>query len=246
MVLVGIGEEFEDTGFLQENTNYGEVCRKIAEAGKQWVVPYVNYLFLKEDERLKQAYETILHLLADKNYFVMTYCMDGILSSMDIDKSRLVEFCGGWRFFTCEEAGEAQPGEEETEALYADIASCVRGEKSWSQLKCPVCKENGSPYEFNSLYSAHFEEPQYKENWDRYLKWLQGTLHKNLCILELGAGMRNLNTMRLRFEKIAELNVKSELIRIHEHLYQIPAALNGRGIGFQKNAVYAMEEFPKI
>ena len=79
MVLVGIGEEFEDEAFLQEKENYAEICGKIAEAGAQWVVPYVNYLFLKEDTRLKKAYEGLTSLLQGKNYFILSYCMDGLL-----------------------------------------------------------------------------------------------------------------------------------------------------------------------
>ena len=113
-------------------------------------------------------------------------------------------------------------------------------------MKAPVSLKTCQPCEFNTLYAEHFEEPNYKENWDRYLKWLQGTLNKKLCILELGAGMRNLNTIRIRYEKIAELNLKSDFIRIHEYLYQIPAGLAERGTGIHKNAVYAMEELEKM
>ena len=63
MVLVGIGEEFEDEAFLQEKEIYAEICGKIAEAGAQWVVRYVNYLFLNEDTRLKNSYEGLTSLL---------------------------------------------------------------------------------------------------------------------------------------------------------------------------------------
>lgn len=240
MVLVGIGEEFEDEAFLQEKENYAEICGKIAEAGAQWVVPYVNYLFLKEDTRLKKAYEGLTSLLQGKNYFILSYCMDGLLSEQELKPDRMAEFCGNWRHFT----GESE--ENEKIALYREIEACVRGEKSFRDLKAPVSLKNCQPCEFNTLYAEHFEEPNYKENWDRYLKWLQGTLNKKLCILELGAGMRNLNTIRIRYEKIAELNLKSDFIRIHEYLYQIPAGLAERGTGIQKNAVYAMEELEKM
>ena len=195
MVLVGIGEEFEDEAFLQEKENYAEICGKIAEAGAQWVVPYVNYLFLKEDTRLKKAYEGLTSLLQGKNYFILSYCMDGLLSEQELKPDRMAEFCGNWRHFT------GEPEENEKIALYREIEACVRGEKSFRDLKAPVSLKNCQPCEFNTLYAEHFEEPNYKENWDRYLKWLQGTLNKKLCILELGAGMRNLNTIRIRYEK---------------------------------------------
>ena len=240
MVLVGIGEEFEDEAFLREKENYAEICGKIAEAGAQWVVPYVNYLFLKEDTRLKKAYEGLTSLLQGKNYFILSYCMDGLLSDQELKPDRMAEFCGNWRHFT------GEPEENEKIALYREIEACVRGEKSFRDLKAPVSLKTCQPCEFNTLYAEHFEEPNYKENWDRYLKWLQGTLNKKLCILELGAGMRNLNTIRIRYEKIAELNLKSDFIRIHEYLYQIPAGLAERGTGIQKNAVYAMEELKKM
>ena len=55
------------------------------------------------------------------------------------------------------------------------------------------------------------------------MKWLQGTLHKKLVILELGAGMKYPDILRFPFERMVYFNKKAELIRVHDKLYQLPA-----------------------
>ena len=97
--------------------------------------------------------------------------------------------------------------------------------------------------ECNTLYAEKYLEEGYGESFQRYGKWLQGTLNHKLCILELGAGMLFAGVLRFRFEKIAALNQKAELIRVHSRLYQLPAELEGRGKGISRNAVDFMAEW---
>ncbi len=73
----------------------------------------------------------------------------------------------------------------------------------------------------------------YWQQWDDYTKWLQGTLHKKLLVMELGVGLRYPTVIRFPFEKIVYFNRKAQLLRIHDKLYQLPAELNGRGISIQ-------------
>lgn len=67
------------------------------------------------------------------------------------------------------------------------------------------------------------------DSWETYTKWLQGTLNRNLVILELGVGMEMPQLIRFPFEKVAYFNQKSCLYRVHSHLYQMTEEIKERG-----------------
>ena len=67
------------------------------------------------------------------------------------------------------------------------------------------------------------------DSWETYTKWLQGTLNRNLVILELGVGMELPQLIRFPFEKVTYFNQKSCLYRVHSHLYQMTEEIKERG-----------------
>lgn len=87
----------------------------------------------------------------------------------------------------------------------------------------------------------------HSSHWETYMKWLQGTLHKKLFVLELGVGLKYPNIIRFPFEKTVYFNQKAELVRVHDTLFQLPAELNGRGISVPEDPVklFAACEFEK-
>ena len=84
-----------------------------------------------------------------------------------------------------------------------------------------------------------FEEDsdQMPPMWDKYTKWLQGTLNRNVLILELGVGLKYPGVIRFPFEKAAYLNKKADIIRVHGRLYQMTEELGDKGISIAQNAV---------
>lgn len=245
MVLVGIGEEFEETDYLMQQPGYPEICEKIAEAKAQWVMPYVNHLFLEKEQKGKQAYQALGSLLADKNYFVLSVCMNGLVEEAGLKAERVVEPCGSYRGMQCVNGCRETLAPTE-EKLLREVELCCRGEKDWSAIEKPVCRQCGAAMEFNSLYTEHYLEEGYQDKWNVYTKWLQGTVNRKLCILELGAGMMFAGVLRFRFEKIAGLNQKANLIRVHRSLCQIPEEIKERGTGISQNAVDFMAEMIKL
>lgn len=241
MVLAGVGEEFDGMELLRTNEEYGRLCRSAAEAGAQWAVPYLNRYFLKDDPRVKKAYHNLGALLEHKNYFVITTCMDGLIEEAGLKPERITAPCGSFDRLQCSAgcAGSIVPGEA---AFYAELDEVLEGRKTWQELDRPKCGICGGDMECNTLYAEKYLEEGYAESFERYRKWLQGTLNHRLCVLELGAGMLFANVLRFRLEKIVSLNQKAELIRVHSHLYQLPAELAGRGKGISQNAVDFMAE----
>ena len=84
-----------------------------------------------------------------------------------------------------------------------------------------------------------FEEDsnQVPPMWDKYTKWLQGTLNRNVLILELGVGLKYPGVIRFPFEKAAYFNKKADFIRVHGRLYQMTEELGDKGISIAQNAV---------
>lgn len=244
-VLVGIGEDFEGKEDLAGEESYQQVCHDIAAAGMEWVMPYVNRVFQEKNEKLKTALQNLGGLLEKRDYFVVSVCMNGMPAEAGLSSDRLAEPCGSFKRLQCAAGceGSIQPVEN---AFLQEVAQCVQEKKEWKSLETPVCAQCNAPMVFNSLYAEHYAEEGYRRNWDAYTKWLQGTLGKKLCILELGAGLMFAGILRFRFEKIAALNQKAGLIRIHKSLYQMPNEILDRGKSISQNAVDFMAEMAEL
>ncbi len=242
MVLVGIGEDFEEASCLSSQAAYREACGKIADANAQWVMPYVNHIFLKQDKKLLRAYHNLAGMLKDKNYYVISVSTNGFLSDAPLKEDRIVEPCGSYHKMQCRN-GCPHSVEPIHTMLLEEVEQCCKGEKEWKEISGPVCGFCNAPMEYNSLYAEHYLEEGYRERWDAYTGWLQKTVNKKLCILELGAGMMFAGVLRFRFEKIMELNRKAGMVRIHQNLYQFPEEIGNRGLGISQNAVDFMAGF---
>ena len=95
----------------------------------------------------------------------------------------------------------------------------------------------------NNVYTEKYDENGYLQDWGVYTKWLQGTLFRKICILELGVGMQCPSVIRFPFEKVGYFNQKADFVRVNEHLYQMTSELGERGISVAMNAIdWLLEE----
>lgn len=240
MVLVGIGEEFSRVDELRQDRSYEKICEMTARAGTHWTVPCLNRSYLKKDKKLLEAYQKLGTLLKNKNYFVITTCMDGLIEKAGLREDRITTPCGSYDKLQCSEGCTGSVVSAEHTFL-EELEAALIGKKAWDTMMIPKCK-CGAPMECNTLYAEHYLEEGYAESWRTYMKWLQGTLNRRLCILELGADMMFAGVLRFRFEKMVSLNQQAKLLRVHSHLCQLPEALSGRGMSILQNAVDFMAE----
>lgn len=82
-----------------------------------------------------------------------------------------------------------------------------------------------------------------EEDWENYLKWLQGTLNKNLFVLELGVGFKYPDVIRFPFEKTVYYNRKAYMCRINENLYQLPVEVKDKGTSYKLSTSDFISEF---
>lgn len=188
--------------------------------------------FQKEEVAVK-ALQELKHILKQKNYFVITTCTNGILDEVEFDKEKIVSPCGTMKLKQCpnhcENSLQIVTNEEKEllNTLQGDIEKIYLGE-------CNHCKEK---LVLNNVYAKQYDEDGYLESWQNYTRWLQQTLNKKLCILELGVDFNFPSIIRWPFEKVAYYNQKASFIRVHQKLYQMSEELKDKGIAIEMNAI---------
>ncbi len=184
----------------------------------------------------QKAVEALLELkkaLNGKNYYVITICMNSILRRAGFPEERIVNPCGNVELKQCANQceGSLQALTEDDEFL---LAESIKNDKHPMFGKCPIC---GGEMVLNNVYAAHYDEKGYLDNWKLYTKWLQGTLNKKLCVLELGADLTFPSIIRWPFEKVAYYNQKAIFLRVNEELYHMTEELKDKGVPIAENAI---------
>lgn len=240
LILVGLGEYFQyDWSALTSDERYHEIEAEIG--GRQeyiWIIPFLQKMILRqsEDDRWSRAYKNLEKMLAGKNYFIISLCMDDYIYETGLAENRIVTPCGGFRKMQCDNNCSRELSDVPKES-YDAVLRYYRKELSIDQLREPTCPLCGSKLRFNQLGVTKYAEEGYLERWSEYTKWLQGTVNKKLCVLELGVGMEYPTVIRFPFEKIVFYNQKAFLYRIHPSLYQIGEEIDGRGYSIKENPV---------
>lgn len=261
MVLVGLGEEWvlaekdilDDLAikniFLhrlysvaREDEVYSEVTRLLT------AYYYRNYI----PEKLQKAYENMRNMIKDKNYFIVSLTVDSYLHKIGFKENRFVNPCGTFEKLQCgigcegELSSSEQLMEEVSEYLSeaassTDLNSQKDVEKVLNQCvniknkyKCELCGQNKC---FNLLDAKKYREEGYVERWQDYMKWLQGSLNRKLCVIEAGVGMKLPSVIRWPFEKTVFYNQKSSMIRIHDKFYQINEEVSERAYSCRCDSV---------
>lgn len=235
MVLVGIGEEFEERAFLKEQPQYQHGAAYLEQVDRPDLLPLLSDEILKSGGRAVTALKRLYRIIADKNYFVVSTCQTDILDYAGFPKERVVTPCGTLMKKQCVcgcEQSLVEVSASERTALCHEIAA-GSGEPG-TLGSCPQCH---SRMVLNNIYVDKYMESGYLEDWSRYTKWLQGTLNRELCILELGVNLDYPSVIRFPFEKVGYYNQKASFIRVNERLYQLTSELHEKGISVAKNSI---------
>ncbi len=243
LVLVGIGTEFSERfEDMETDAFYGPMLEQAKEeAYTGQLMQYLQFHRVKRhpSERIVQAYDRLAGLLEGKNYFIVSLCTDDLIFTSKLDRERIVTPCGGFYAMQCgrecvTDQESLVTDEKVMEALLESIDDC---QGDVSAIDFPVCAECTKPLWFNCVASPDYKEEGYLSQWQLYTKWLQGTLNRKLCILELGVGMQFPQIIRFPFEKIGFFNQKAYFYRVHSKLYQLTEELKGKGCAIACNPV---------
>ena len=240
LVLVGLGEAFQyDWSSLLDDKRYKEIEREIDNREEYiWIIPFLQKMVLQKvhEDKWNKAYTILRDILKDKNYFIVSLCMDDYIYGVGLDEKRIVTPCGGFRKMQCNKNCSHTLYEIPQESL-DEVSRYYNKELSLEALKEPLCDVCGDKLRFNQLGVAKYAEEGYLDRWSEYTKWLQGTVNKKLCVLELGVGLEYPTIIRFPFEKIVFYNQKAFLYRIHPKIYQLGEEIADRGLGISENPV---------
>lgn len=245
MILVGLGEEFDDVRQLRDCGEYVRGVEWLKEKELHFLLPAWNEYCLKKRActDVSEALERLCGLLDGRNYFVVSVAMNSEIAKAAWRDQRAVMPCGSTVRLQCGKGcgGALREVPEETEgclregfdALYRDGGGLP---EDWltGMGRCETC---GESLVFHNIYAEHYLESGYREQWQLYLKWLQGTINRSLTVLELGVGMRFPSVIRWPFEKVVYFNQKAYLYRVNEKLCQLTEELSGKGVGIPQNAI---------
>lgn len=228
MILIGLGEEIDACRKIKKIEEYQRIEKG---TNQKWILPYVMRALLKKHQHEWQPfYEVLSELIYEKNTFLISTCMDGYAHLFWPERSRIVTPCGQYNELQCQE-GCHMDLYEVPEEMDIQIAAYMEGTTDESNLiepKCPYC---GKSLVFNNVYAQNYQENGYSKQWSDYTKWLQGTLNRDLTVLEMGVGMDFPTVIRWPFEKTVFFNQKARMYRIHSRLYQITEEIKDRACG---------------
>lgn len=220
IVLIGIGEVFERKDF---NRNFPDYERLLKDNPLQAGYEKLRYWREHPDTKVIQAYNRLYELVKDKDYFVVTTCMDDRIFESDFDKEKITAPCGTWRFLQC--------SDNCTDELLPVTDDMI---ENGQEVFCPHCHAKAV---FNQVTADKYNESGYMPGWVLYRNWLQKTINKKVCILELGVGMKYPTIIRWPFEKIAFCNQKSTFVRVHKTLFQLSEELHGKGNSIEADPI---------
>ncbi len=242
MVLVGLGEDFNNKKFLNSVPNYVLGCEKLKSAKCAWLLPTWGEFCAEKsgDVAVTEALHKLEALLKDKNYFVVSVSSNSEVGKILWKYDRVVMPCGS------SVAKQCSCGcEQITDTTRADIDSLwtvfdklyETGTFEESEISLGKCENCGEKLIINNIYAEKYREEGYLPKWELYMKWLQGTLNRKLLVLELGVGVEYPSVIRWPFEKVAFFNQKAYFCRVHEKLYQLTPELSEKGCGISCNAI---------
>lgn len=134
----------------------------------------------------KPVYETLLKLVADKDYFVITTNVDHCFQKAGFDKKRLFYTQGDYGLFQCSEPCCQETFENE--AMIREMVTQQENMKVPTEL-LPTCPHCGKPMTMNLRSDNKFVED---EGWhraaERYENFLRTRAGGKILFLELGVG----------------------------------------------------------
>lgn len=249
-VLVGIGSEMQvKLGTLREIPNFSRKISELEkEQSKEWLRPFLIRYYLQREfnSGITEAYDKLKRMLEGKNYFIVSLSTDDLIKNIGFREDRIVLPCGTYNMLQCERdcSGKLFSVEEK---LWGGICDWIEDRISLEEMVEPKCPDCGASLVMNQYGQENYNEEGYLENWKKYTKWLQGTVNRRLCILELGVGMELPSVIRWPFEKVCFYNQKSCFYRVHSSLYQLSEEIRVQGKSIKEDPVtFLSEEWGRV
>ncbi len=185
---------------------------------------YINR-YLDPPERL---YETLLSLVADKDYFVITTNVDHCFQKAGFDKKRLFYTQGDYGLFQCSE-----PCCQETFDNEDIVLRMLREQKNMRipTSLIPRCPHCGRPLTMNLRSDDRFvEDTGWHSASARYVDFLRSHNTSRLLFLELGVGYNTPSIIKYPFHRMTAENKKATYACINLTSAPCPGSISDRSM----------------
>ena len=156
MLLVGIGEEFEERSLLKAQPEYAACAEYLEQQERPDLLPLLADGILRDRGRAVTALQKLYQIVADKNYYLVSTCQTDILDEAGFPGERVVTPCGTLRKKQCIcgcEQSLLTVKAAERDRLYQAVIS---GSGELDQLgSCPQCQ---SKMVLNNIYVKKYNE----------------------------------------------------------------------------------------
>lgn len=230
LVVVGLGEEWNISLEAQKSDAYKRIMNNLRNhPDYQWLLPYFYYKMT--DDTLLKAYKTLFGLLEGKNYYVVATTVNRSFIPF-VRENRYVMPCGTEELMQ----DETLYSSTDEVAFIQSLEQYFKGEIDFDDISF-VRKKAGQAVPFNNIYAPQYKEEGYLPQWSKYMSWLQGTMNRKVCLLELGVGLQFPSVIRFPFEKMTYFNQKAFCFRVHKTLFQLTEEMAEKSLSIPMNAV---------
>lgn len=176
----------------------------------------------------KSLYVSLLNILKDKNYFVLTTNVDHQFQLAGFDKNRLFYTQGDYGLFQCSHACHSKT--YDNEEIIMDMIKEQKNGSIPSKL-IPVCPVCGEEMETNLRKDSLFVEDEgwHKAN-ERYISFLSSIKDKKVLFLELGVGWNTPGIIKYPFWEMVFKNKKATYVSINAHDAYAPKEILDRSM----------------
>ena len=188
-----------------------------------------RYIFINRyQDAPKPVYETLLKLVADKDYFVITTNVDHCFQKAGFDKKRLFYTQGDYGLFQCSEPCCQETFDNET--VIREMFKRQKDMKIPTEL-LPFCPRCGKPLTMNLRSDNKFVED---EGWHRAAERYENFLHTReggkILFLELGVGYNTPVIIKYPFWQMTARNPNATYICINQGQAVCPQKIEKRSI----------------
>ena len=221
-----------------------------------------RYIFVNRylSETANPSYKSLLELVKNKNYFVITTNVDHQFQLSGFDKNRIFYMQGDYGLFQCEVPCHnktydnkdlvlkmllSQNFLEKTQNGYKIADKSMWKMQIDSSLipKCPVCGKNMT---MNLRADDTFIQD---DGWEKHAKlyedFLEKAKDKKLLLMEFGVGYNTPVIIKYPFEKMTYLNKDTNLIRFNKDYAICSKEISNKTILFDENIETILNKLKK-
>ncbi len=185
-----------------------------------------------------KTYESLLQIVKDKNYFVITTNVDHQFQLAGFDKSRLFYTQGDYGLFQCSEPchNKTYDNEQMVMQMIAQQHDC----RIPTELipRCPVChKEMSTNLRSDDTF---VQDEGWNEHCNAYVHFVD-KMKGTVVLIEIGVGYNTPGIIKYPFERLVYQNRNYHLIRINKDYPEVYDEIKKKSVSFDEdvNKIFA-------